>query len=52
MDPHSVPKAIQILKWALISYCEESDHEECQRVEEAWETILDIIYPEESETYH
>ena len=52
MDPSQLSKAIQILKWALISYCEESDHEECQRVDEAWGTVLDIVYPDESVTYH
>ena len=40
-------KAVQDLKWALISYCEEADVGEAKRIDRAWETVLDVLYPEE-----
>lgn len=44
---NKLDKAVQDLKWALISYCEETDVGEARRIDRAWETILDVLYPEE-----
>lgn len=42
-------KAVQDLKWALVAYCEEADFDEARRIDRAWETVLDVLYPEDQE---
>jgi len=49
MSKRKLDKAVQELKWALIAYCEESDASEARRIDRAWETVLDVLYPEDQE---